>query len=100
MEIALTELTPRTIALLKLPRMKVSIRMTAGTPEQRRAMLRRMDLAMQRGWRLEDRVAADAGVQELAAQLAERFELDLPHPLAGDAQVVGERFPASPLRCR
>ncbi|MBI4997988.1 MAG: hypothetical protein HZC22_14070 [Rhodocyclales bacterium] len=49
MEIALTELAPRRIALLALPRMKVSIRMTAGTPEQRRAMLARMDLAMQRG---------------------------------------------------
>jgi hypothetical protein len=49
MEIALTELPPRAIALLNMPRMKVSIRMTAGTPEERRAMLRRMDLAMQRG---------------------------------------------------
>jgi hypothetical protein len=29
--------------------MKVSIRLTAGTPEERRTMLRRMDLAMQRG---------------------------------------------------
>lgn len=49
MEIALTELAPRAIALLVMPRMKVSIRMTAGTPEERRAMLRRLDLAMQRG---------------------------------------------------
>jgi hypothetical protein len=49
MEIALTVMTPRTIALLNLPRLKVSIRMTAGTLEQRAAMLTRMDLAMHRG---------------------------------------------------
>jgi hypothetical protein len=48
-EIALTELPPRAIALLNMPRMKVRILMTAGTPEQRQAMLARMDLAMQRG---------------------------------------------------
>jgi hypothetical protein len=49
MEIHLTELPPQTIALLKLPRMKVSLRMTAGSAEQRAAMLARMDLAMHRG---------------------------------------------------
>jgi hypothetical protein len=49
MEIALEVLAPKTIALLNLPRMKVSLRMTAGTPEQRKAMLARMDLAMHRG---------------------------------------------------
>lgn len=49
MEIHLTELPPRRIALLKLPRMKVSLRMTAGSAEQRVAMLARMDLAMHRG---------------------------------------------------
>ncbi|MBI5784267.1 MAG: hypothetical protein HZA64_02325 [Rhodocyclales bacterium] len=49
MEIALTELPPRVIALLAMPRMKVRISMTAGTPEQRQAMLARMDRAMQRG---------------------------------------------------
>jgi hypothetical protein len=49
MEIALTELTPRTIALLKLPRMKVSLRGTAGSAEQWTAMLARMDQAMHRG---------------------------------------------------
>lgn len=49
MEIALEILSPRTIALLNLPRMKVSLRMTAGSPEQRIAMLKRMDRAMQRG---------------------------------------------------
>jgi hypothetical protein len=49
MEIALEIMTPRVIALLNLPRMKVSLRMTAGSPEQRTAMLARMDLAMHRG---------------------------------------------------
>lgn len=49
MEIRLTELTPRTIALLKLPRMKVSLRGTAGSAAQQIAMLARMDLAMHRG---------------------------------------------------
>jgi hypothetical protein len=49
MTIALAELAPRTIALLNMPRLQVVIRMTAGTPEQRRAMLLRMDRAMQRG---------------------------------------------------
>lgn len=49
MEINLEILPPQTIALLELPRMKVSIRMTAGTPDQRHAMLARMDRAMQRG---------------------------------------------------
>lgn len=48
-EIALEVLPPQTIALLQLPRMKVSIHGTAGTPEQRKAMIARMDLAMQRG---------------------------------------------------
>lgn len=49
MEIALEVLPPQTIALLELPRMKVGIRGTAGTPEQFRAMIAHMDLAMQRG---------------------------------------------------
>jgi hypothetical protein len=49
MEIALEIMTPRVIALLNLPRMKVSLRMTAGSAEQRVAMLARMDLAMHRG---------------------------------------------------
>lgn len=49
MAIELEPLPPRTIALLSLARMKVRLRMTAGTPEERRAMLARMDLAMQRG---------------------------------------------------
>ncbi len=49
MEIALTVMAPRAIALLNLPRLKVSIRMTAGTLEQRAAMLTRMDVAMHRG---------------------------------------------------
>jgi hypothetical protein len=49
MTVALTELPPRRIALLNMPRLQVLIRMTAGTPDQRRAMLLRMDRAMQRG---------------------------------------------------
>jgi hypothetical protein len=32
-----------------MPRMKVSLRMTAGSAEQRVALLAHMDLAMQRG---------------------------------------------------
>jgi hypothetical protein len=49
MEIVLAPLPPRVIALLRLPRLEVLIRFTAGTPEQRAAMLARMDRAMQRG---------------------------------------------------
>lgn len=49
MEITLAPLPPRVIALLRLPRLDVRIRFTAGTPEQRSAMLTRMDRAMQRG---------------------------------------------------
>lgn len=49
MAITLEILPPQTIALLELPRMKVGIRGTAGTPDQFKAMIARMDLAMQRG---------------------------------------------------
>lgn len=49
MEIELAALPPRSIALLQLPRLKVSLRNTAGTPEQFRALVARMDLAMHRG---------------------------------------------------
>jgi hypothetical protein len=49
MEIILAPLPPRVIALLRLPRLEVRIRFTAGTPEQRAAMLARMDRALQRG---------------------------------------------------
>jgi hypothetical protein len=49
MEVALEILSPRVIALLNLPRMKVSLRMTAGSVEQRAALLAHMDLAMHRG---------------------------------------------------
>jgi hypothetical protein len=49
MEITLTQLPPRLIALLALPRLKVSLRGTAGSDAERAAMLARMDLAMQRG---------------------------------------------------
>lgn len=46
------ELTPgpdRVIALLRLPTLTARIRFTAGTAAARAAMLRHMDLAMQRG---------------------------------------------------
>jgi len=49
MEISLAPLPPRVIALLRLPRIEVRIRFTAGTTEQQQAMLTRMDRAMQRG---------------------------------------------------
>lgn len=49
MEIAIVPLPPRVIALLRLPRLEVRIRFTAGTTEQQQAMLARMDRAMQRG---------------------------------------------------
>jgi hypothetical protein len=49
MEIAIAPLPPRVIALLRLPRLEVRIRFTAGTTEQQHAMLARMDRAMQRG---------------------------------------------------
>jgi hypothetical protein len=49
MEIELAVLAPQSIALLELPRLKVSLRNTAGTPDQFKAMVARMDLAMHRG---------------------------------------------------
>jgi hypothetical protein len=49
MAIEIAPLPDRLIALLRLPRIRVAIRFTAGTPEQQRAMLARMDRAMQRG---------------------------------------------------
>ncbi|MEW6514261.1 MAG: hypothetical protein AB1443_09680 [Pseudomonadota bacterium] len=49
MEIVIAPLPPRVIALLRLPRLEVRIRFTAGTTEQQQAMLARMDRAMQRG---------------------------------------------------
>jgi hypothetical protein len=49
MEIALAPLPPRVIALLRLPRLEVRIRFSAGTPVQQQAMLARMDRALQRG---------------------------------------------------
>lgn len=49
MEIELVPLPDRRIALLRLPTMRVHIRFTVGSPEQQRAMLARMDRAMQRG---------------------------------------------------
>ena len=49
MEIHTKPLPPRVIALLRLPRLEVRIRFTAGTVEQQRGMLARMDRALQRG---------------------------------------------------
>lgn len=49
MEITMTRLPPRVIALLTLPRLKVSLRGTAGNRAEFAALLARMDLAMQRG---------------------------------------------------
>jgi hypothetical protein len=49
MEIRTALLPPRVIALLRLPRLEVRIRFTAGTTVQQQAMLARMDRALQRG---------------------------------------------------
>jgi len=49
MEVSLQPLPPHDIALLRMPRLKVSLRGTAGTPDQFKAMVARMDRAMQRG---------------------------------------------------
>lgn len=49
MEITLAPLPPRVIALLRLPRLEVRVRFTAGTAVQQQAMLARMDRALQRG---------------------------------------------------
>jgi hypothetical protein len=49
MEIALEILVSRTIALLAMPRLKVTLRRTAGTPADFKAMVARMDMAMHRG---------------------------------------------------
>ena len=49
MEIRLVPGPDRVIALLRLPTLKASIRFTSGNYDARERMLRRMDLAMQRG---------------------------------------------------
>jgi hypothetical protein len=49
MEIHTALLPPRVIALLRLPRLEVRIRFTAGTAVQQQTMLARMDRALQRG---------------------------------------------------
>lgn len=49
MAIEIAPLPDLAIALLRLPRIRVAIRFTAGTPERQRAMLARMDRALQRG---------------------------------------------------
>ena len=49
LEITLTALPPRAMAALNLPRLKVSLRGTAGNAAELAALLDRMDRAMQRG---------------------------------------------------
>jgi hypothetical protein len=49
MAITLEVLAPRTIALLAMPRLQVTLRRAAGTPADFTAMIARMDLAMHRG---------------------------------------------------
>jgi hypothetical protein len=49
MQIELMPGPDRVIALLRLPTLTARIRFTSGTHQARQAMLRRMDLAMQRG---------------------------------------------------
>jgi hypothetical protein len=49
MEIELSPLPDRSIALLRLPNLKVRIRFIAGSRDEQQAMLARMDRAMQRG---------------------------------------------------
>ncbi len=49
MEIRLEPGPDRVIALLRLPTLRAHIRFTAGDADARAALLRRMDLAMQRG---------------------------------------------------
>ena len=49
LEITVTELPPHTIAALTLPRLKVSLRGTAGDDAELAAPLDRLDRAMQRG---------------------------------------------------
>jgi hypothetical protein len=49
MEILISPLPDRRIAVLRLPNMRVQIRFTHGTHQEQQAMLARLDLAMQRG---------------------------------------------------
>lgn len=49
LEITLTELAPRKLALLTLPRLEVRIRFTAGTDDQQLALRTHLERAMQRG---------------------------------------------------
>lgn len=49
LEITVTELPPQTIAALTLPRLKVSLRGTAGDDAELATLLDRLDRAMQRG---------------------------------------------------
>lgn len=49
MEIVLTAVAPRALGALALPALKVTIRFSGGTRQQRQALLARMDMATQRG---------------------------------------------------
>ena len=49
MNILLTPVPDRVIALMRLPTLHVRIKFTAGNAAERKAMLKRMDLYMQRG---------------------------------------------------
>ena len=49
LEITVAELSPRVIAKLRLPRLRLTLEFLSGSPEAQRALLNRLDLAMQRG---------------------------------------------------
>lgn len=49
LDIMLVEQAPRVIALLRLPRLHVTLRFMRGTPDQQAATLAHMDRTMQRG---------------------------------------------------
>jgi hypothetical protein len=49
LDIRLTHAPDRVIALMRMPTLKVQLCFTAGNLAERKAMLRRMDLYMQRG---------------------------------------------------
>ncbi len=49
LEIMLVEQAPRVIALLRLPRLSVTLRFLQGTPSQHASVLAHMDRTMQRG---------------------------------------------------
>lgn len=49
LEVQLEPGPDRVIALMRLPTLRARLRFVDGTPEERQAMLHRMDLAMRRG---------------------------------------------------